>query len=382
MCFMFSCSFGLRAKRVWHGACCLCSGMCSAGPSLSRFDMKQFFQPCLRIGDALAAAPEQTWLKWRPKSFLLIFVSKNVQLQVSAETLSSRPRRISQSEAWGKWDDLVSACLFPLFFARFAPRTCHFQGSYLESWHGTTSSTQVRFTEAAAKIKQPFRYFINSEFQNHLLSISFQLLEKSSRVPLFRTLHGLNPRRLPISWGLGQVPLEVRPVKKPEASKATRRSWPKMFGTALDFISPEVKSSHLAPLPTLHLDMAPAAVATAFLESTRAEADAKYRRKLACRAARAEAAGQAMEVPERPESPVAWCWPNLWFILILALVRQPWLVLVFGRLSVSKTAPLRLATDLQNGESSVLMASSWGASVSKWLVSDAPSFWHMAVASC
>ncbi|CAE7863292.1 FAZ1 [Symbiodinium microadriaticum] len=53
--------------------------------------------------------------------------------------------------------------------------------------------------------------------------------------------------------------------------------------------------SHLAPLPTLQLDM-PAAVAAAFLESTRAEADAKYRRKLACRAARAEAAGQAKEL--------------------------------------------------------------------------------------
>ncbi|CAK8991002.1 unnamed protein product [Durusdinium trenchii] len=63
------------------------------------------------------------------------------------------------------------------------------------------------------------------------------------------------------------APLEVRPVKGDERAKG----------------------SHLAPLPTLHLDM-PAAVAAAFLESTKAEADAKHRRKLACRAARQEAA--------------------------------------------------------------------------------------------
>ncbi|CAL1165467.1 unnamed protein product, partial [Cladocopium goreaui] len=112
-----------------------------------------------------------------------------VEVEVSTETLSSRPRRSPP------------------------------EGSYLESWHGTVSSTQV--------------------------------------------------------------PLEVRPVKKPPEAPG------------------KVKSSHLTPLPTLHLDM-PAAVATAFLESTRAEADAKYRRKLACRAARAEAAGQAMEVAENP----------------------------------------------------------------------------------
>mmetsp|Transcript_16416 Transcript_16416/g.17874 ORF Transcript_16416/g.17874 Transcript_16416/m.17874 type:complete len:184 (-) Transcript_16416:53-604(-) len=117
--------------------------------------------------------------------------TKVVEVEVPTETLSSRPRRGGQPE-----------------------------GSYLESWHGTTSSTQV--------------------------------------------------------------PLEVRPVKKP----------PEAPGNA--------KSSHLAPLPTLHLDM-PAAVATAFLESTRAEADAKYRRKLACRAARAEAAGAVEAQPESPK---------------------------------------------------------------------------------
>eukprot|EP00913_Durusdinium_trenchii_P009265 g8706.t1 len=77
----------------------------------------------------------------------------------------------------------------------------------------------------------------------------------------------------PLSAGQPRVlarhhaPLEVRPVKGDERAKG----------------------SHLAPLPTLHLDM-PAAVAAAFLESTKAEADAKHRRKLACRAARQEAA--------------------------------------------------------------------------------------------
>mmetsp|Transcript_97609 Transcript_97609/g.119562 ORF Transcript_97609/g.119562 Transcript_97609/m.119562 type:complete len:187 (-) Transcript_97609:57-617(-) len=119
-----------------------------------------------------------------------------VEVEVSTETLSSRPRRLNGQA----------------------------EGSYLESWHGTMSSTQV--------------------------------------------------------------PLEVRPVKKPLEAPG------------------KAKSSHLAPLPTLHLDM-PAAVATAFLESTRAEADAKYRRKLACRAARAEAAGLGGQaIVEVPESPV------------------------------------------------------------------------------
>ena len=46
----------------------------------------------------------------------------------------------------------------------------------------------------------------------------------------------------------------------------------------------------------------PAAVAAAFLESTKAEADAKHRRKLACRAARAEA--EALR-PEPRSTPAA-----------------------------------------------------------------------------
>ncbi|CAJ1365232.1 unnamed protein product [Effrenium voratum] len=112
-----------------------------------------------------------------------------------------------------------------------------------------------------------------------------------------------------------EVPTETlssRPRRREEAS--CLESWHGAAACATSTTAPldvkpaakkppePAKASHLAPLPTLQLDM-PAAVAAAFLESARAEADAKYRRKLACRAAREEAAGHTgFNTPEAPEA--------------------------------------------------------------------------------
>mmetsp|Transcript_60780 Transcript_60780/g.142208 ORF Transcript_60780/g.142208 Transcript_60780/m.142208 type:complete len:179 (+) Transcript_60780:37-573(+) len=111
---------------------------------------------------------------------------------------------------------------------------------------------------------------------------------------------GCSDQRECSAWGTSRthvVEVEVpgRSAPRCQTEAPCLESW---HGTSAAVpVMPDVKprridaASHLSPLPALQLDM-PAAVAAAFLESTRAEADAKYRRKLACRAARAEAAGQ------------------------------------------------------------------------------------------
>eukprot|EP00931_Biecheleriopsis_adriatica_P005106 TRINITY_DN106665_c0_g1_i1.p1 TRINITY_DN106665_c0_g1~~TRINITY_DN106665_c0_g1_i1.p1 ORF type:complete len:176 (+),score=34.53 TRINITY_DN106665_c0_g1_i1:34-528(+) len=57
---------------------------------------------------------------------------------------------------------------------------------------------------------------------------------------------------------------------------------------------------HHSPLPVLQCDMQPAAVAASFAASAKAEAEAKHRRRLACKAAReAAAAGEVVDVKQQ-----------------------------------------------------------------------------------